>query len=306
MQRALLRGNRSNRQLHRSVFVLIVAITTLPACVVGPSREFESRATDIQLPMDATLIEDRVPLHGTLDALLRAQEIGREIAHEVVAAAHTVFNPRAFRAGQPYTLVVGPGGLFRAFEYAIDNDRFLRVAGAETGEPETLKAEILTYPKLRLQAAISGRIDPEHSSLVAVVDQAGERVDLALRLAEIFSGQLDFNADLQPGDRVEALFEKDSRDGEFAGYGAILAATIVNSGRHLRAFRFVDRDGKAGYFDENGHSVRRFFLRSPLPFNPPYYVTFLAAPAPSGLWRPACPFRCRLCGAHWHAGTGGR
>lgn len=238
MQGALLRGNPSNRQLHRSVFVLMVAITTLPACVVGPSREFESRATDIQLPMDTTIIEDRVPLHATLDALLRVQEIGREIAHEVVAAAHTVFNPRALRAGQPYTLVVGPGGLFRSFEYAIDNDRFLRVAGVETGEPETLKAEILTYPKLRLQAAISGRIDPEHSSLVAVVDQAGERVDLALRLAEIFSGQLDFNADLQPGDRVQALFEKDSRD------------------------------GTAGYFDENGHSVRRFFLRSPLPFNP--------------------------------------
>lgn len=268
MQRALMPAHRSNRRLHRSVFVLMMAITTLPACGVAPSTEFESRATDIELPMDATIVEDRVPLHATLDALLRAQQIGREIAHEVVVAAYTVFNPRALRAGQPYKLVVGAGGLFRSFEYAIDNDRFLRVAGATTGEPKTLKAEILMYPKLRLMAAMSGRIDAEHPSLVAAVDQAGERIDLALRLAEIFSGQLDFNADLQPGDRVEALLEKDSRDGKFSGYGSILAATIVNSGRRLQAFRFVNRDGKAGYFDEKGHSVRRFFLRSPLPFDP--------------------------------------
>jgi len=265
----LIRRDPLHLQLHRLVVLLVLAIITmLPACVARPPDGHASRASDIQLPLDRVVIEDRVPLHATLDGLLRAHQIGAEVAHLVVAAAQTAFNPRRFRAGQPYKLVISLGGLFRSFEYAIDNDRFLRVAGSEDSELEELKAEILMYPKRRLTMAISGRIDAEHPSLVAAVDQAGERVDLALRLAEIFSGQLDFNADLQPDDRVEALFEKDFRDGEYAGYGSVLAAVIVNSGRRLQAFRFVDGNGRIGYFDENGRSVRRFFLRSPLPFNP--------------------------------------
>jgi len=265
----LIRRDPLHRQLHRLVVLLVLTtIAMLPACVARPPDGHEFRASDIQLPRDSAVIEDRVPLHATLDGLLRAHQIGGDVAHLVVAAARTAFNPRRFRAGQPYKLVVSLGGLFRSFEYAIDNDRFLRVAGPEEGGSEALKAEILLYPKRRLTMAMSGRIDAEHPSLVAAVSRASERVDLALRFAEIFSGQLDFNADLQPDDRVEALFEKDFRDGEYAGYGSVLAAVIVNSGRRLQAFRFVDGNGRIGYFDENGRSVRRFFLRSPLPFNP--------------------------------------
>lgn len=268
MRGALMRGNPFNWQVHRSVFVLMVAITTLPACGIEPRKEFQSRATDIQLPMDAAIIEDHVPLHATLDALLRAHRIAGDTAPFVVAAAQRAFNLRTLRAGQPYRIVLTLGGLFRSFEYAIDHDRFLRVAGPDTGESTELTAEILEYPKLTTTAAINGEIDADHPSLVAAVDHAGERVELALQLAEVFGGQVDFNSDLQPGDRFEALVEKDSHDGEFSGYGAILAAALVTGGRHLQAFRFVQGDGRAGYFDENGRSVRRFFLPSPLPFNP--------------------------------------
>ena len=240
----------------------------LPACMARPPAPHQSAAADIHLPLDRIVIEELVPLHATLDGLLRAHQIGADAAHIVVRAATAVFNPRALRAGQPYKIVTSLGGLFRSLEYAIDDDRFLRVAGPGDGEPEALKAEILLYPKRRVTASMNGRIDAGHPSLVAAVDRAGERVDLALRLAEIFSGQLDFNADLQPDDRIEALFEKDFRDDALAGYGAVLAAAIVNNGRRLQAFRFVDGDGRVGYYDETGHSVRRFFLRSPLPFTP--------------------------------------
>ena len=268
MRGALLRRSPFNWQLRRSAFVLMVAITTLSACGVGRRKEFASTSADIQLPTDAAIIEGRVPQHATLDALLRAHKIGGDIAPLVVAAVQTAFNPRALRAGQPYRIVLTLGGLFRSFEYAIDHDRFLRVAGPETGKSPELTAEILEYPKQTVTAAISGEIDPEHPSLVAAVDHASERIDLALRLAEVFGGQVDFNADLQPGDRFEVLVEKDSHDGKFSGYGAILAAALVNGGRRLQAFRFVEQDGRSGYFDENGRSVRRFFLPSPLPFNP--------------------------------------
>ena len=59
-------------------------------------------------------------------------------------------------------------------------------------------------------------------------------IQLAMALADLFGGQIDFNSDLQPGDRFELLFEKSTRDGQFAGYGNILGATFVAEGENTR------------------------------------------------------------------------
>jgi len=87
-------------------------------------------------------------------------------------------------------------------------------------------------------------------------------------MADIFSGELDFSSELQPGDEFRLVVERYTRDGEFAGYGAILAAEFVASGRSLRAYRYTPEGAKPAYFDEDGRSLKRFFLKSPLKFEP--------------------------------------
>ena len=107
------------------------------------------------------------------------------------------------------------------------------------------------------------------SSLIAAVDATGERVQLAISLAELFSGQIDFENDLQPGDSFEVLFETTKYQGEFAGYGPILAARFTNEGKEHQAYRWMHPGTrKAGYYDEQGRSLRRFVLASPLRFTP--------------------------------------
>jgi murein DD-endopeptidase MepM/ murein hydrolase activator NlpD len=63
-------------------------------------------------------------------------------------------------------------------------------------------------------------------------------------------------------------FERVVRDGQFAGYGDVLAATLHNQGRTLTAIRYPGPDGKPAWYDEHGRSLKRQFLRSPLPFDP--------------------------------------
>jgi murein DD-endopeptidase MepM/ murein hydrolase activator NlpD len=59
------------------------------------------------------------------------------------------------------------------------------------------------------------------------------------------------------------------RDGQFSNYGAILGASLDVDGHTVQAFRFTDpASGKAAYYDENGRSLQRFFLKSPLKFEP--------------------------------------
>jgi murein DD-endopeptidase MepM/ murein hydrolase activator NlpD len=247
---------------------VLAAAAGLSACAGRAPAVHTAVAHDLVLPAATKVIEDRVPARATLVGLLRAHQVAGDLAVQVAATARTAFNPRALRAGQPYKLIVGLGGFFRAFEYAIDANRYLRVEADGQPAAPALTASVLRYPLDKTTATVAGRIDADHPSLVAAITAAGERVDLALRLAEIFGGQVDLNNDLQPGDRVEAVVEKDSHDGVLTGYGPVTAAILVNEGHRVEAFRFEAPDGRVGYYDDHGRSVRRAFLRSPLPFIP--------------------------------------
>lgn len=224
---------------------------------------------DVFLPRETETIEASVPLHATLDSLLRAGRLQEGFVAPAVDAARLVFDPRQIRAGRPYRLVLSLDGLLREFEYQIDADRFLRIVSRDKARPEVLDAQVIPYAKETSLTAIDARIDAGRSSLIGAIDRAGETIQLALELADIFSGQVDFNSDLQPGDRFKVLFEKSTRDGQFSSYGAILAAAITVGGREMRAFRWTDpSSGKAAYYDEQGRSLKRFFLKSPLKFEP--------------------------------------
>jgi murein DD-endopeptidase MepM/ murein hydrolase activator NlpD len=87
-------------------------------------------------------------------------------------------------------------------------------------------------------------------------------------MADVFSGELDFSSELQPGDSFRLVVERQTREGTFVGYGAILAAEFVASGRPLRAFRYATAGARAAYYDDEGRSLKRFFLKSPLKFEP--------------------------------------
>jgi murein DD-endopeptidase MepM/ murein hydrolase activator NlpD len=224
--------------------------------------------SDIHLERDSDTVAGRVPPNATLASLLAGHGIDGDLASRIVAAAATCFDPRRLRQGQSYEIVTSLDGRFHTFDYRIDRDQMLHVAGTGEGASPDVRAEILNLPKQRVLATLKGAIDARSPSLISAMSRAGETVDLALALADIFGGQVNFNADLREGDAIQALFEKDVRDGRVSGYGSVLAAELVNDGRRLQAFRFVLEDGRPGYFDENGRSVRRLLLPSPLPFDP--------------------------------------
>lgn len=240
----------------------------LAGCADAPPPA-RARGADVLLRAETQTIESRVPARATLDSLLRQHELQADLILAAVESARTVFNPRQLRADQPYRLVRSLDGLLREFEYEIDADRFLRIINRDRDQPGSLDAQIVPIPKVAVVSAMSGEISAETSSLIASVNDAGETVLLAMALAEIFSGEVDFNNDLQPGDRFEVLFEKFTRDEAFAGYGSVLGATLRVDGREYRAFRWVDPATKrAAYYDEHGRSLRRMLLSSPLRFEP--------------------------------------
>jgi murein DD-endopeptidase MepM/ murein hydrolase activator NlpD len=248
---------------------LSVSLLGVAACLEAPARP-KPAAVDIHLPRDTRVIEARVPRNATLASILRAHEIGDAMVTGIVGAAHRAFDVRKLRAEQPYRLEMSASGAVREFVYRIDADRFLRVspASAATLATPDFDAEVVPYRKDIALVSLRGTIDREHPSLVAAINASGEDVTLAIALADVFGGDIDFNNDLQPGDRFELVFEKRLSEGQLAGYGPILAAEFHNDGRFLTAIRFQVPGHPAGYYDGQGRSLKRFFLRSPLKFEP--------------------------------------
>jgi len=231
------------------------------------SGGFGTVGHDILLTPDTMLVSGLVPRSTTLDALLRGHGVADEAALGVVNAAREVFDPRRLRALQPFSIERTLEGTIRFFQYEIDNDRFLRIAPPNEGSA-ALTAAVVPIPKTLQQATAAGRIDQQAPSLFQSMAGAGEGAELAVALADIFSGEIDFNSDVQPGDGYALAFDKYTRDGGPSSYGDIIAAEFRNGGRVLRAIRFTVPGGKPSYYDEQGRSLRRFFLRSPLKFEP--------------------------------------
>jgi murein DD-endopeptidase MepM/ murein hydrolase activator NlpD len=251
-----------------------LGMTMMAGCAADSADDGDARPgmlpselRDIVLTPDTTSISGLVPKSTTLDTLLRGHGVADDAAVSVVNAAGRVFDLRRLRALQPFSIERTVEGTLRFFQYEIDNDRFLRVAPSPSGS-DALTAAVVPIPKTLEHGTAAGDIDSETPSLFQSVAETGEGAELAVAMAEIFSGEIDFNSDLQPGDGYAVAFDKYTRDGGATSYGDITAAEFRNDGRVLRAIRFTVPGGKPAYYDEQGRSLRRFFLRSPLKFEP--------------------------------------
>lgn len=255
--------------IRRTTFAwLFACLAAVPGCrEPAPAPQ---RTADIALPAEASLIEGRIGPGDTFAGVLARHGVEPGDLEGFVAHVEPAFGSRQLRAHQPYTLTLGPGARLREFTYRVDPDRFLQVqpAGGDGATAPAFRSELVSYRREIGQVAIRGEVDRDHPSLVAALDRAGEGVGLAVAVAELFGGDVDFYRDLQPGDVIEVVFDQILRDGVRVGYGDIVAARLTNAGRLLTAFRFQPAGAKPAYYDAAGLSLKRFFLASPLKFEP--------------------------------------
>jgi hypothetical protein len=188
---------------------------------------------------DWTQAESIVPRNATLESLLRQENVPADLTTSLVDAVRGVFNPRDLRANQTYWVRRGLDGLFREFRYQINADELLRVVFRDTPDQPaaSFEVEVVTLPKEYETAAVTAEISREHNSLIGAFSVSGENEQLPLQVAQIFGGEVDFNSELQLGDRTDVLFDRASRDGEFVGYGDVRAAILTVGGRRIMAFR---------------------------------------------------------------------
>jgi murein DD-endopeptidase MepM/ murein hydrolase activator NlpD len=105
------------------------------------------------------------------------------------------------------------------------------------------------------------------TSLFAAVDESRIPDDVAMQIADIFSGSIDFNRGLRKGDRFNVVYEALEADGEPLRTGRVLSVEFVNNGRLNQAIWFQEPGTKGGYYTPEGKSLTGAYLASPMEFS---------------------------------------
>jgi murein DD-endopeptidase MepM/ murein hydrolase activator NlpD len=223
------------------------------AKVIGAKRELRS--------------VKKLPPRTTFSDFLSAQGIATNTIQKIVQDTRPTYNLAMVRAGNQVTMVTAEDGALREIGYEIDPEHMLWIKNQSPG----FDANVKEIPFKTKVAAVSGTV---HNSLFNAIEDQGEQDQLTLKFADIFAWDFDFNTDTQNGDHFEVIVQKKYLNGQFAGYGKILAAEYDNGGHKYQALLFRDPSGQPAYYAPDGKAVKKAFLRSPLLFAAPITSRF--------------------------------
>ena len=227
-------------------------------------------------PTAPVVVQQAVKFIETLDTLQRGETLSDLLArHNIVGIdfhrldPSLALDPRRLRPGLVFSFgrQQGDTAPTRILVRTSPEQRvtFHRVAQQWNAEAQPIRWRA---EPARIEGAIDNSLYEALDAGVADSQLDGiNRRRLAWDLADVYAWQIDFTRDIQPGDRFQVVYERlVSEDGEVR-FGRVLASDLTISGKSLTAVRFGGGGGRlALYYDAEGNSLRRAFLRAPVEF----------------------------------------
>jgi murein DD-endopeptidase MepM/ murein hydrolase activator NlpD len=204
------------------------------------------------------VIEDKIKRNERLGDILEQYNVPASIIHEISNLSRKIFDPRKIAANKKYTLICDQDSLMRAkaLVYEPNAIEYVVFKFGDSLSVDIMKRDVITVEK-----AVTGVIN---STLSASIEEMGISNDLTNRFVDIFGWQVDFQR-LQKGDKFKLIYHENQVDGISIGIKQIDAIYFEHFGHDYWAFPFDQGDG-IDYFDENGKSMRKAFLKYPIEF----------------------------------------
>lgn len=235
-----------------------VAAPTASASVAAPT------VTAKEAPATPTVQEHVVKLDGgqTLASMLQDLGMVTEEAKAAMNAVRDVFDVRRLKAGQEFKVTVRNNGNSRnllGMNFLINPTQEIKVARDQTG---SFNADAVKVPTSHKRLAAGGTIK---SGLYDAASDAGVPQAVMRDMVKMFSHTIDFQRDIHPGDKFKVLYNQDvTENGAQVGQGEIIYASIETDGKLKQLYRYEYDKGQYDFFDENGKTVRRALLRTPV------------------------------------------
>lgn len=245
------------------IFLLVlVGFFSLPQPLInyfrGEVALLPEETTPIQKVKPLKSISNNIKKGETLSSIFTKYGIRTKELFELKSAVASIHSLKDIRPGKPYSLTLNEENYINSFTYGINDDTILkveRVGGC-------FQARKYNIPYETRILTIGGAIQ---KMLVSAFGPEREDYLLALQAADILAWDIDFNTDVQTGDMFRIIVEGLYSDGKFKKYGRILSIEYINDKHTYSAYLF-ENDGKTDYYNAEGQSLRKAFLKAPLSF----------------------------------------
>lgn len=219
-------------------------------------------------PAEAVGVEVLGP-GSTFGGILNRSGLSANEQAALLSAFREHANPGRLRVGTEVTLHwLTEDDRLRRVEVATSRDERVRLERHEEG----WSAAVLETPIRIDTVLVAGEIDRDLWSAVVQHPDLGhlpaqDRAWVLHLMDRVYQWQVDFSRQIRAGDSYRLALEREVRPDGSMRSARILAAELVNNGSPLYAVWFdVHDDGQGGYYDLEGESLRRAFLRAPVEF----------------------------------------
>ena len=231
----------------------LAADAPLPAW--GEAGDFETPAAPT-----AAGLEVEIQKNESFYLALQRHGLAHETIMQIVKACKPHTNLRSVQRGDRFPMTLNPSGEFASLRVPVDLEHYVDVVNGDG----VMTASLQSLPVERVVRAVRGSIE---TNLFDAIALAGGDAALTDEVASILGWEIDFLRDLRVGDQFTVLFEEYEYEGKPIRPGQVLACQFTNQGREYHAYLFENEFELPSYYDAEGKSLERQFLRAPLKYS---------------------------------------
>lgn len=210
------------------------------------------------------VVQDTVKRGDTFGTIIENQNIGDRKVYEIVQSIKDTFNVRSIRANRAYTMLRSKDktNKLQLFVYQPDALSYYIFDLRDSVVVAHKKTRPITIRRRTIGGVLKG-------SLSETLGNVGVEAALANRITKIYAWSIDFFK-LKKGDRFGITFtERFINDSVYDGVDNLEAAFFEYKGKIIYAFPFAQNasSGKVEYYDEDGKTLKNFFLKTPIKFS---------------------------------------
>ena len=254
----------------RGLLLFALLVTGGLTLILGRPAASERRLPELRpvvvsrAQTEAVMSADTLRRGEVLTQVLARQSLTPEEMVGVVEAMRPYADPRRLRAGVAVEVRRTVWDSLMGIRVRVDPDREVLLRPGDDGWVSELTEIAITVDTVLVAGRIESSLYNSVMDLRAPEIGSQERIErLMWGIYRPFQWSIDFGIDLRGGDTYRAVYERHVRPDGSVRDADVLAVEFVNQGRTHRAYWF---DSRREYFDEEGGSMKRVFLKAPVDF----------------------------------------
>ena len=236
---------------------------TEPVAVVADTSAYKQPVSPVyiyRIPSDSfDLITGSIKRNGFLSEVLLRHGVSMKEIDQVIKNSKSVFDVRKIRSGNNYILFCDRDSNAKARYLVYEHDPQISYVFSFN---DSLN---ITPFRKQIRSEIKYSSGTIETSLWNAMIDGGLHPNLAVQLSEVFAWTVDFFG-LQRGDNFKVIYEELYIDDKSLGTGRIYGAQFNRTGSSITAVPLI-QDGVESFFDIDGNSLRKAFLKAPLVFS---------------------------------------